>query len=138
MKKTLIMFILSGLILSACSREETTDDIDQKAVDRWQALINDDFAAAYAYLAPSFRDLETLRTYENRMAAAKLSVNWQDARYVSKQCDEDVCQVNMETTYIYRFPKRSMGEAKLTTSVQENWIKSNGKWYYMPEEKKKI
>ncbi|KAA3645970.1 MAG: hypothetical protein DWP95_03760 [Proteobacteria bacterium] len=138
MKKTLMLMLLSGLILSACGREETIDDIDQKAVDRWQALIAGDYQKAHGYIAPSHRELENLDSYQTRMATARLSIDWQAAKFVNKDCQEYSCEVTMVITYLYKFQKRSLGETKGKTAVKENWIKSDKKWYFLPDEKKKI
>ncbi len=138
MKKTMMFMLLAGIILSGCSREETVDDIDQKAVDRWQAVIAGDYEKAYEYIAPSHRELENSTSYQTRMATARLSIDWQAAEFLKKDCQEQVCQVTMNITYVYKFQKRSYGETKGKTTITENWIKNDKKWYFLPDEKKKI
>lgn len=138
MKNAIILIIMSGLILSACDREETIDEIDQKASNRWQALIAGDYEKAYSYVAPSHRELENLNSYETRLATARLSIDWQEADFVKKDCAELTCEVTMEIKYLYKFNKRSLGETRGVTTVNEQWIKSDGKWYFLPEEKKKL
>jgi len=138
MKKIIILFVLSGLILSACQQAETIDDIDQKALDRWQALIAGDYEQAYSYIAPSHRQLENLKSYQSRMATARFSIDWQEASFVKKDCTELTCEVTMEIQYLFKFQKRSLGETQGTTTVKENWIKSDNKWYFLPDEKKKL
>ncbi|MCX7544077.1 hypothetical protein [Marinicella gelatinilytica] len=138
MKKTLIMMVLTGLVLSACNREETTDDIDQKAVDRWQALIDGDFEKAYEYLAPSYAQLETLNSYSLRMSSLRINLEWKSIKFNKKECSDDACEVLLELTYEYSFPKSSMGKIESIKMVKENWLKSEDKWFFMPDDQKKI
>lgn len=138
MNKALLLIILTGLTLTACQRQETSDDIDRKAVERWQAVIDGDYKKAYDYLAPSHRQLENINSYESRMATARLSIDWQEVEFVKKDCQELTCEVTINMTYVYKFPKRSMGETKGKTTIKENWIKSDNTWYLLPDEKKKL
>lgn len=141
MNKTLLKLTIIGsmlFLLAGCNTKETVDDIDKKAIDRWQSLMSGDYEKAYSFLAPSYRQLENLSSFSNRMNTAQLHITWNEVNFKNKQCEPEVCEVNIDMTYTYKFPKRSMGESKATTQVKESWIKSNDKWYYLPAEKKGI
>jgi len=130
MKKIMLLTILIAL-LSGCA--ETVDDIDGKAVARWNALINNDYEKAYQYIAPSYRELENLVTYQMRIQKAQLNIQWNEVEFLGKECGEDSCVVNMNIHYTYQFSRRAFGEASAATKVEENWIKDGGSWYYMPK-----
>lgn len=141
MNKSVLKLTIIGSIvflLASCSVKETVDDIDKKAIERWNALIEGDYKKAYSYIAPSYKQLEDFSAFSNRMNAAQLQITWNKAEFNDKQCEPEVCEVSIDLNYTYRFPKRSMGETNATTVVKENWIKSDGKWYYLPAEKKSL
>lgn len=130
MKKTLLLAVLAAL-LSGCG--ENVDDVDTKAVERWQALVNSDYKKAYEYIAPSYRELEDLVTYQMRIQKAQMNIQWNGAEFMDKDCTEDACSVNMKIDYTYKFSRRAFGEASAKTDIKESWIKDGGKWYYLPK-----
>ena len=141
MNKSVLKLTIIGSIvflLASCSVKETVDDIDKKAIERWNALIEGDYKKAYSYIAPSYKQLEDFSAFSNRMNVAQLHITWNKVELNNKKCEPEVCEVNLKLNYTYQFPKRSMGEATATTDVKENWIKSDEKWYYLPAEKKGI
>ncbi len=129
--KNILMLTVLVTLLSACA--ETVDDIDAKAVARWQALIDNDYEKAYQYIAPSYRQLEDLATYRMRIQTAQLNIQWNNAEFIDKKCSDDACTVNLSINYTYKFSRRAFGEASAATPIEESWIKDGGTWYYLPK-----
>ena len=129
--KNILMLAVLVTLLSACA--ETVDDIDAKAVARWQALINSDYEKAYQYIAPSYRELEDLLTYQMRIQKAKQNIQWNDVQFLGKECNEDACTVRLNINHTYQFSRRAFGEATANREIEENWIKNEGAWYYLPK-----
>lgn len=130
MKRIMMLTILIAL-LAGCA--ETVDDIDSKAVARWQALIDNDYEEAYQYMAPSYRELEDLMTYQMRIQKAKQNIQWNEVEFVGKECHEDTCTVRLNINHTYQFSRRAFGEATANREIEESWIKDGGAWYYLPK-----
>jgi len=130
MKNVMMLTILIAL-LSGCA--ETVDDIDAKAEARWQALIDNKYEQAYQYLAPSYRELEDLMTYQMRIQKAQLNIQWNEVEFLAKECQEDACTVKLNINHTYQFSRRAFGEATADRQIEENWIKDGGTWYYLPK-----
>lgn len=135
MKNKIFIFAsLSGfLMLSACQKNE---DLPTSVNQRWAAVASQDYETAYGYFSPGYRETESLDSYRLRMASARLNVQWKEGAFESQQCsDEQVCEVKVNILYEYSFPKRSMGGMEVNTSMTENWINLDGKWYLVPKNK---
>ncbi len=121
------------LLLSAC---QTNEDLPTSVNNRWAAIVSQDLNTAYEYFSPGYKELETLDAFRLRMATARLNVKWKKAAYESQECsDENVCEVKLNITYEYSFPKRSMGGMEVDTTITENWIRTDGKWHFVPKNK---
>jgi hypothetical protein len=121
------------LSLAACQQNE---DLPSSVSNRWASLIAQDYETAYGYFSPGYKAVESLESYKLRMAAAKLNVQWKSGAFSSQNCSsEDICQVQVKIKYEYSFPKRSLGGMEVDTEITENWIRTDGKWYLVPNDK---
>ena len=127
--------VLAVVLLSGCKKAEELED---SVNNRWQQMIVGDYQQAYEYMTPAYRNIESLAAFSLRTESAKLKVNWINAIFKSKQCQEDFCKVIVELEYKYSFPRRSMGQVQLKTEVSENWILINKKWHFVPSEQNEI
>jgi hypothetical protein len=135
MKNKLLLPTVIGamLMLSACQQSE---DLPTSVNQRWAAITAQDYETAYGYFSPGYKETESLDGYRLRMATAQLNVKWKNGTYEGEECsDEQVCEVKVNILYEYSFPKRSMGGMEVNTSMSENWIKLDGKWYFVPKNK---
>lgn len=92
------------------------------AVARWEALIKGDYAKAYSYLSPGTREVMSLDLYQAKVRGGK----WKKANVDSVSCEQDQCKVLMAIEYSYRDIK------SLDTRLDENWLRRDGKWWYVP------
>ena len=92
------------------------------AAARWEALIKGDFAKAYSYLSPGTRDVISLDLYKARTRGGI----WKKANVDSVSCEQDKCKVLMAIEYSYRDIK------SLESRLDENWLRQDGKWWYVP------
>ena len=92
------------------------------AAARWEALIKGNFAKAYSYLSPGTREVMSLDLYKAKIRGG----NWKKAKVDSVSCEQDRCQVLMAIGYDYRDIK------SLETRLDENWLRQDGKWWYVP------
>lgn len=137
------LFLISAItaLLVACgtgapsrSDRPLTDEeiIAQRAKARWDAIIAKDYAAAYEYLTPGTRATTPLNAYILRMSGATL--RWTDAKVGNVVCEEpDVCVATVTISYTVRQTRPGLGDLGADTPLKENWLRSGGQWYHLPE-----
>ncbi|MCB1581954.1 MAG: hypothetical protein R3E90_01990 [Marinicella sp.] len=135
----LMCTLLVLMILPGCKKSE---DLETSVNNRWQAVVENDLEKAYEYFSPGYKKIENLLSYRNRIATAKINMNWTSGKYKSAQCETDsdtdtvsTCKVQVQVAYTYTFPRRSMGTVGTESVVVEDWIQVKGKWYLVPKER---
>jgi hypothetical protein len=122
--------LAGGLILSGCADKASPDNVDRRAVERWNYLIAHQAEKAYDYLTPGFRATQSRETYAAAMNTRPLQ--WKSAKFVGKECDAERCKVSIDVTYAMTLP--GMGKPTDSTSTQhETWILVKGEWYFLPK-----
>ncbi|MBX3725763.1 MAG: hypothetical protein KF823_07580 [Xanthomonadales bacterium] len=104
--------------------------LEQRATARWQHLIADQFAEAYAFFSPGYRSTRSLEGYASGARSAALrwdGIEWQEARCAN----EDSCTAILLLTYSVRMP--GAGDVPGVRQVEEQWVRLDGTWYHVPE-----
>lgn len=119
-------------MLSACATVAPTQDdiIAQRAQARWDALLARDYAKAYSYYSPGFRARASATDLEIKLRMQR--VKWTAAKYESHSCDGDVCTVNIKLNYAVASPVPGVDSWGGIDHPKEQWIKVDGKWWYVP------
>jgi hypothetical protein len=97
------------------------DAVKVRAQARWDALIRQDFDAAYQYLSPAFRDTTSLAAWKSRFRP----LGWRKAEVDSVACEGEVCEVALRLTY----DARQM--TGIVTPIQEKWVMQKGQFWYV-------
>lgn len=123
----------AGSVKSSAKNLTPEEAVALRAVERWQKIIAGDLGSAYQFLTPGARRVQTQDGYVQRMAQAQ--VKWTDARVVRVVCeDAETCHADVQLDIEVNVP--GMGATKINTStmVEENWLASNGQWYFLPSQ----
>ena len=124
----LMLFVVS--LLSACgSSEESEQSLEDRVLARWSHLVERDFAAAWEYASPGFRQANPVDDFTRDMARRPL--RWLDAAWIEKNCEEDVCQVTVDVTYQPVGAPGAQSRMTLTRTLQERWIRLDGSWWFV-------
>lgn len=113
------------------------DSLEYRAVARWQARIDEDWDAAYEFLSPAMRAVKPKQVH--RAQAQTRSLLWRDAEFGRKSCKpgegeiEETCRVIMKVTSLYMGVVDEMRGQESVDEIIENWVKSNGSWWYLPD-----
>lgn len=94
--------------------------VKQRAQARWDALVKEDLEAAYGYLGPGSRAVNSLDTY-------KASVNkgfYKSAQVEKATCEAEACEVQVKVEYEFR-------GSRIKSPLGETWIKQQGNWWYV-------
>ncbi|MDX1554775.1 MAG: hypothetical protein R3212_01985 [Xanthomonadales bacterium] len=133
--RTFSLAMAGALVLSACA---TTGGggggsaVVERAEDRWDALIAGDFERAYGYYTPGFRSSQKLSDFELSMRLRKVRVS--GVRYLEHECEEVRCTLQFESTYKVASPVPGIEVWEGKSRIEENWINTNGQWWYLPDD----
>ncbi len=109
------------------------DAIDALSVQRWEFLIARQADKAYDLLSPGYRSTRTREAYAAAMNSRP--INWKKVTFVKKECEAERCEVFLLVDHTIRLP--GIGIAKPQEAfapLRETWIRSAGRWYYLPNE----
>ena len=132
-----IMFVATlAVILGACAsapkRPAMPVAVGERAVARWQALIDGKPDLAYDYLTAGVRSTKTREVYVQE--ASQKPVQYRSVKPVADDCEADSCTVTVELEYEVRLPVSGVGNQRLGAFLEERWIRLDGAWYYLPDE----
>jgi hypothetical protein len=111
----------TGSLTADSPAQVKQDAVKVRAQARWDALIRQDFDAAYQYLSPAFRDTTSLAAWKSRFRP----LGWRKAEVDSVACEGEVCEVGLRLTY----DARQM--TGIVTPIQEKWVMQKGQFWYV-------
>jgi len=129
------LFLLATMLtlVSACANTAKQDqDIKQRAQARWDALVAGDYDTAYNYYSPGYRSSTSRVDFEIAMRVRR--VRWTSAEVLESSCTADVCSVETKLGYKVARPVPGISEWKNATDITERWVRTDGQWWFLPEE----
>ena len=119
-------------LLAGCNKD-SVDNVDTRAVERWNYLIAHQAEKAYDYLSPGTRDTQTRENYAAAMN--NRPVKWTAAKFNRKECDADRCTVYIDVSYsVAMHGVAAAGKPIESTSTQsEIWVHVKDGWYFLPK-----
>jgi hypothetical protein len=140
-QRAIRFFLVAGIILglAACAasgggtRPSKATKVEDRAVERWQFLIQKKAENAYDYLTPGVRSTKSRTDYAQMMNNRPIS--WVGIRYLEKQCEsEDVCTLKLLLTYNAPMPvSTKAGTVQGNSHLEERWLQVDGAWYHLPD-----
>jgi len=122
----LLSVIITFLMIAACSDPATPEQqVAERALERWQAIIDNDLESAYAFLSPAYRQAVPLTMYQGRLGQ---NVAWRDAEVKSVSCATDACDVALQISYRYNMP--NFEKLENSRLFKEKWIRIEDDWWY--------
>lgn len=129
-----ILAVFAVLALSACATAtgpgvgtsgvaDASEEVGALAQARWDNLLRGDVTAAYGYLSPAYRAMNSLMQYQQRVRVGF----WKSAVVDAASCESEVCNVKVIITYDYREVKG------VVNTLNESWVHVDGKWWYAPK-----
>jgi len=128
-----VLVLLAVMLLSACATTPASpeDIVKERAQARWDALLNGDFATAYSYFSPGYRSATTVVDFEIGIRMRK--VQYRTAEFQDHSCENNVCTVRLKVGYKLAKPVPGMTDWESESVVSEQWIKSDGNWWFLPQ-----
>ena len=112
------------------SQQTAEQQIRQRAEDRWAALSQRDFAAAYEYETPGYRSTVSIAQFQSQFGAA---VRWIGASVESVTFAETGDRAEVKVQLDYEAPDALGGLYTNRRAMFERWIASEGNWWYVRE-----
>jgi hypothetical protein len=123
-------------ILAACSAPRELNDSEknvliQRVTERWRCLERNDYACAYEYLSPAYRDVFSYEMYRNRYFSA-LERRLTGVKVVAYDSGAAVAsvRVGVMSRPLKSTPSASRAIGITPTNLTEAWLWGNGKWWY--------
>ena len=113
------MVLVAGC--AAISTEPPQEVVKERAQARWDALVKGDFKAAYAYLSPGSRAVESEANYVASLGRGF----WKSARVGKVECRNDVA-CDVDVTIEYQFQGHTT-----RTPLRESWVREGSQWWYL-------
>ncbi len=138
-RNSLILLMLSTSLLFGCSTTSSKNEeagegvsLEQRVNERWDALASKNFRIAYRYLSPGFRGVIDDVTYERRMY--QKTVNWLAGKHTGQECEsETLCKADVFLDFEVNTHMPGVGKQTAFQLLTENWIQSDGIWYFVPK-----
>ena len=113
-----VVVALSGC--AAIAPKAPEEAVKERAQARWNALVQGDFKAAYAYLSPGSRAVQPETDYVSSLRRGF----WKSARVEKATCTPQRCEVEASIEY-------ELGGRRMTTPLRETWISEGSEWWYV-------
>ena len=126
-----LAIVLSAVVAAGCADHSKPENVDRRAVERWDHLIAHHAEKAYDYLTPGFRATQTREAYAAAMNTRP--VQWKSATFNHKECEEDRCKVYVDVAYALPLVVAGQGEVQSKSVQSEIWIRVDGEWYFLPK-----
>jgi hypothetical protein len=118
------------LVVTACDMGDgEPESLEARAQARWNAMVETDFARAWSFYTPGFREQIDQETYVRDMK--QRPVEWLEASVLESSCEsENKCRVQVSVRYQAQAPGvRSNMEVR--REVEDEWIRLDGQWWYV-------
>jgi len=122
------------LLLTACAGTGETKHhpVEELAQQRWDALLKGDFDTAYTFYSPGYRSANSRVDFEISYRSRKVGIY--QAKVNSSDCASEACTVSTLVSYRVGAPAPGVSKWESTATTQERWVRTEGKWWFVPEE----
>ena len=131
-----VFLLFIGCVLSACAgpprlSEDQTSRLLQRAEERWAALSKHDWARAYDFLSPAYRAVFTREMF---FQSFSYQLDWELTGVELVAYDAGAAVASVAVRVMSRPVKptsaASAAIGAVPTRTVEQWILSDGKWWY--------
>lgn len=120
--------ILASLLFGGCALTDLGKSAEQRVAERaaarWNAIIANQWPAAYQYATPGYRAANGVEAYQARIQNA--TIRRESVEVSGVECPQpDSCTATLVLHYKPLLP----GYPSMGTRITERWISEGGKWY---------
>jgi hypothetical protein len=132
-----LLALICSLWLAGCAGSGTqpgaaqgdaTGILAQRALARWEALMDGDFASAYALESPGYREATPLRLYASRFGS---QLRWDQVEVLEVLPDPEGDAATVRLLVEYTAMDPTGGVLQSQRPVAERWIRTGGEWWHI-------
>jgi hypothetical protein len=129
----ILSVLVFSLLLGACvsTGSAKKHPVEERAQQRWDALLVPDYDTAYGLYSPGYRSANSRVDFEISQRMRKIAIL--SAKVESSDCSADACTVTSLVQYRVASPVPGVNKWESGTQLQERWIRTDGKWWYVPD-----
>lgn len=102
--------------------------LEQRVAAWWDALIRQDFSAAYSFTSPGYRKSYSLTAFKGKFDKKS---DWRGIKVVDVDFKgDDAATVGINMHFVYHDPQAER-DFDMRTYVQEPWVLVDGQWWYL-------
>lgn len=124
--------LLAAMVTACATTSPGKIDIKDRAQARWDAVLTGDLDTAYSFYSPGYRSSTSRVDFEISLRMRR--VRWISAEVQESSCVADVCTVSTLLGYQVARPVPSVTVWKNKKLVDETWVRTEGKWWFLPSE----
>lgn len=117
------------LALMGC-QPQAEESIEERVLARWNYMIEREFAQAWEYYTPGYRQTMPRDQFEDDMK--RRPIRWYEAELNSVECQENRCSVTVDITYRAVSAPHGQSRMRLTRPLSETWVRMDDQWWYSP------
>ena len=103
--------------------------LEQRVIAKWDALIKNDFATAYTFTSPAYRQRFSLEAFKGQFSTGR--VVWRRIEVVDVDFKgDDAAMVGINIHFVYH-QAQTAGAIDMANYVQEPWVRVDGQWWYL-------
>ena len=130
------VFLLISVVLAACTAPKELSDseinvINQRVTDRWRCLERNDYACAYEFLSPAYREVFSYEMYRNRYLS-ELERRLTGVKLVAY--DRDAAVASVKVGVMSRSSRETLSASRriavTPSTFIEAWLWYGGDWWY--------
>ena len=122
---------VGGDAATTSSKSSPEEQVKQRAVARWNLLIERRFDEAYELMSPGYRQTMAKDLYLKTMKDRP--VKWTGVSFLAATCEPEVCSVRLTIDAEFKMPVMRVGTVEVQDIVTENWVLNDGEWYMVPD-----
>jgi len=122
-----------ALLLNACAStgDKKKHPVEDRAQQRWDAVLSADFDTAYGLCSPGYRSANSRTDFEISLRMRKIAI--QSAKVDGSDCSADACTVTTLVQYQMGAAIPGVSNWQSSSVVSERWVRTDGKWWFVPE-----
>ncbi len=109
---------------NAAQATSVEQHVSDRALERWNLMIEGRIESAYSYLAPGYRAAHSIAQYSRTVRGGL----WKKAAIQTVSCKKQRCAVKVQLDMVLG------GKKPVPIWVDETWIQTeqDGEWWYIP------
>lgn len=125
--------VLIVLLIASCADEQKPPEelVADRAQARLDSIVARDFAAAWEFHPPGFR--EKLPLQEFIISRNSRPVRWLGGEVTAVECREDICDVALAIKFRPLGGDAAFQRLELSQNISERWVNVSGQWWYGEE-----